>query len=61
MIHNLPEEIIAYIYKIYFSHYVLNKIKPKCFRSINIGGCSQAIIKCGFKTIDGSFCMACNI
>jgi len=58
MLNKMPDEIINYIYKIYFTKYVLSEIRPKCNYNFKLGNFKRGF-KCNLNTIDSAFCMAC--
>ena len=59
MLNSLPDELINKIYRIYYSHNVLNKINNKCFYKYGIG-LGRPKIRCNLNTIDSAFCIACR-
>ena len=60
MLDQLPEELINYIYKLYYSKYVLTRIKPQCVHRFNVSINTSLRFKCKFNTIDSAYCMFCH-
>ena len=59
MINNLPNDIQKNIYKIYFSKYIINQIKPKCFYHFKLGNGRPRNFRCNLNTIESAYCLAC--